>query len=143
MPISSLDDFIEGIKLRMGSNSANVSDDGYAVGADTAMNELGWSLPLDQPLKVLWAYNRAVRHCVYILMIESAHKFRYKEIFLQNRFAHYKSLIDDMDKSFEKAQEDNPDLFLDSVYTDDNAILSSIAYYIPNCRDYDWLGRIR
>lgn len=142
MPISSKDDFIEGIGLRMGGNSANLTPDGFDVAADTALNELGWSVPIDHPLKVFWAYQRGVRHSVYILMIESAHKFRYKEIFLQNRFSHYKAMIDDMDKAFEKAKEDNPELFSDSVYIDSDSIASSLSFYIPNLGDFDTLGRV-
>ena len=142
MPISSKDDFIEGIGLRMGGNSANLTPDGFDVAADTALNELGWSVPIDHPLKVFWAYQRGVRHSVYILMVESAHKFRYKEIFLQNRFSHYKSMIDDMDKAFDKAKEDNPELFADSVYIDDQSIASSLSFYIPNLGDFDALGRV-
>ena len=142
MPISSKDDFIEGIGLRMGGNSVTLTSDGFDVAADTALNELGWSVPIDHPLKVFWAYQRGVRHSVYILMVESAHKFRYKEIFLQNRFSHYKSMIDDMDKAFDKAKEDNPELFADSVYIDDQSIASSLSFYIPNLGDFDTLGRV-
>ena len=142
MPINSTDDFIEGIKLRMGGNSVNVSEDGLGVAAETALDELGWSIPVDHPLKVFWAYQRAVRHAVYILMVESAHKFRYKEIFLQNRFAHYKAMIDDMDKSFKEAKEENPELFASATYIDDETISSSLSFYIPNISQFDGLGRI-
>ena len=142
MPINSTDDFIEGIKLRMGGNAVNLTEDGLGVAAETALNELGWSIPVDHPLKVFWAYQRGVRHSVFILMVESAHKFRYKEIFLQNRFAHYKAMIDDMDKAFEKVKEDNPELFPDSIYMDDATIASSLSFYIPNISQFDGLGRI-
>ncbi len=142
MPISSVDDFIEGIKLRMGGNASNVSDEGLAVAAETALNELGWSIPVDHPLKIFWTYQRGVRHSVYILMIESAHKFRYKEIFLQNRFAHYKAMVDDMDRIFEKAKEENPELFPGTIYMDDATIASSLSFYIPNLGDGDGFGRI-
>ncbi len=142
MPINSTDDFIEGIKLRMGGNAVNLTEDGLGVAAETALNELGWSIPVDHPLKIFWAYQRGVRHSVFILMVESAHKFRYKEIFLQNRFAHYKAMIDDMDKAFEKVKEDNPELFPDSIYMDDDTITSSLSFYIPNISQFDGLGRI-
>jgi hypothetical protein len=142
MPISNIDDLIEGIKLRMGGNAENVTEDGLNVAAETALSELGWAIPVAHPLKIFWTYHRAVRHSTHILMIESAHKFRYKEIFLQNRFSHYKSLIDDMDKAFERAKDENPELFMDSVYIDDASITSSLSYYIPNVSDYDNLGRV-
>lgn len=142
MPISSTDAFIEGIGLRMGGNSANLTSEGFEVAAETALNELGWSIPIDHPLKVFWAFQRGVRHAVFILMVESAHKFRYKEIFLQNRFSHYKSMIDDMDKAFENAKEENPDVFSASVYIDDATISSSLSFYITNLGDFDELGRV-
>ncbi len=141
MPINNTEYFLDGIKLRMGGNADNVSEDGLTVAIETALNELGWAIPVAHPLKVFWAYQRAVRHAVYILMVESAHKFRYKEIFLQNRFSHYKSMIDDMDKAFEKAKDENPELFPDSTYMDDATITSSLSYYIPNAGDVDGLGR--
>jgi hypothetical protein len=143
MLISNKDSFIDGLKLRMGSNASNLTEDGFEVGADMAMSELGWSYPLGHPLKVFWAYQRGVRHSVHILLIESAHKFRYKEIFLQNRYAHYRSIIDDMDKDFELAKEENPALFVDSMYIDENTLASSLSYYIPNYGDFDTLGRIK
>jgi hypothetical protein len=142
MAIINKDSFIDGIKLRMGTNASNLTDEGFEVGAETAMNELGWSYPVDHPLKTFWAFQRGVRHSVHILLIESAHKFRYKEIFLQNRYSHYRSIIDDMDKAFEVAKEENPALFADSTFVDENTLASSLSYYIPNYGDYDTLGRI-
>lgn len=142
MPINNTDDFLDGIKLRMGGNADNVSEEGLTVAIETALDELGWTIPVVHPLKVFWAYQRAVRHAVYILMVESAHKFRYKEIFLQNRFSHYKSMIDDMDKSFKEAKDENPELFPDSIYMDDETIAASLSYYIQNTGETDSLGRI-
>lgn len=140
MTIADQTDFIAGLTLRMGANSENISDDGYAVGAETAMSELGWDYPLSHPLKVFWAYSRGVRHCLFILLIESAHKFRYKDIFLQNRFSHYSTLIDKLDKDFEKAKEENAEMFFSAASVSAEDIISSMCAYIPNVRDYDIYG---
>ena len=141
MSISSTEDFLVGIALRMGSNSANVTQEGMTVAAETALNGLGWSIPVDHPIRVFWAYQRAVRHCLFILMVESAHKFRYKNIFLQNRFAHYEILIKKMDEDFEKAQDDSPDIFASANLFDLETLASSLSFYIPNYGEYDTLGR--
>lgn len=132
---------IEGASTLMGKNSSNLSDDGFDASANMAMLELGWSFPLDHPLKEMWALNRTIRHGLVILQIESAHKFRYKDIFLQNRFAQYTVLIEKMDKDYAQAVEDNPDLFMGSVFVNQDTLGEAFSFYIPNERDYDDLGR--
>ena len=139
--ISDIDALVEGFVSKFGKNSSNLSEDLQIAACNTAMSELGWAFPLAHHLKEFWAVNRAVRHGLAILQIESAHKFRYKEIFLQNRFSHYTQLIDKMDKDFEKAKEENPTLFLYSTYIDTETLSLSMTYYIRNERDYDDLGR--
>ena len=143
MPIQSLDEHVAVITTRMGNNAANVSSEGLESGATTAMSELGWVYPVTNAMKEHWAVLRGIRHSLFILQVESAHKFRYKDIFLQNRFAHYTTLIEKMDKDYEKAKEDNPDLFADSVFVDDESIKAMVGYYIPNYSDYDELGRLK
>ena len=139
--ISDIDALVEGFVNKFGKNSSNLSEDLQIAACNTAMSELGWSFPLDHHLKDFWAINRAVRHGLSILQIESAHKFRYKEIFLQNRFAHYTQLIEKMDKDFEKAKEENPTLFIDTTFIDPEYLTRMLSYYIRNERDYDNLGR--
>ena len=139
--ISDIDALVEGFSLRFGKNASNLSEDGQTAACNTAMSELGWVFPLTHHLKEFWALNRAVRHGLAIIQIESAHKFRYKDIFLQNRFSHYTALIEKMDKDYEVAKEENPDLFLDAMYIDTDKLAESMSYYIRNERDYDELGR--
>lgn len=143
MPIQNLDEHVAIITTRMGKNADNVTSEGLESGANTAMTELGWSYPIQVLLKEHWAVLRGIRHSLFILQVESAHKFRYKDIFLQNRFAHYTTLIEKMDKDFEKAKEDNPDLFADAIFVDDETIKTMVGYYIPNTSDYDTLGRLK
>jgi len=139
--LTSLADLVGKLPLRMGSNAENLSEEGFEVAAESAMNELGWELPCSHPKKVLWIMNRGLRYCVEILMVESAHKFRYDKIFLQNRFAHYKQIIDKMDQDFMKAMEDDPGLFSTTSTLDENFVLNGVTRYIPNIRDYDIYGR--
>ena len=139
--ISDIDALVEGFVSKFGKNSSNLSEDLQVAACNTAISELGWAFPLAHHLKEFWAVNRAVRHGLAILQIESAHKFRYKEIFLQNRFSHYTQLIDKMDRDFETAKEENPALFLESTYIDTATLSTALSYYIRNERDYDDLGR--
>ena len=139
--ISDIDALVEGFVSKFGKNSSNLSEDLQVAACNTAISELGWVFPLTHHLKEFWAVNRAVRHGLAILQIESAHKFRYKEIFLQNRFSHYTQLIDKMDRDFETAKEENPTLFLESTYIDTATLSTALSYYIRNERDYDDLGR--
>ena len=48
-------------------------------------------------------------------MSESAHKFKYDVISLDQRFLHYKSLIDTMDREWLSFVADNPELFIDNA----------------------------
>lgn len=141
MVINSTDELIDTLRFKMGTNSDNLTDDGFSVAVDSALLELGWVLPCTHPNKVLWIINRSLRYCIEILLIESAHKFRYDKIFLQNRFSHYQALITKMDDDFRKAIEDNPSLFSSMIQLDPEFIVSSMMAYIPNLRDYDIYGR--
>lgn len=139
--INSADELIDFLSFKMGTNADNLTPDGFSVAVDSALLELGWVLPCTHPKKVLWIINRSLRYCIEILLIESAHKFRYDKIFLQNRFSHYQTLIEKMDKDFEKAIEDNPSLFATMNTIDPDYITNAMTAYIPNLRDYDIYGR--
>ena len=139
--ISNTDTLIDILRLKMGTNAENVTDDGFGVAVDSALMELGWELPCSHPKKVLWIINRSLRFALEILQIESAHKFRYDKIFLQNRFTHYQALIEKMDKDFAQAVEDDPFLFSTMMTIDSEYLVSAMTTYIPNLRDYDIYGR--
>ena len=98
-----------------------------------------WALPIAHPLKVHWVIERSVRHSVFILMLEAARKFRYKQIHLQNRFEHYNKILTLMDELYAKAKVENPELFSDSVFADSDTLCNWITY-IPNARQYNNLG---
>ena len=87
--------------------------DDYENALSDAQAETGWTLPIDDTLKLLWIKKRAKRHIFFYLYTESAHKFKYKQINLQQRWEHYKETIAMMDEEFVAFQEDRPDLFGD------------------------------
>lgn len=121
------------VKDTMGASYEKVGDDGFKSAVMQASQELRWTLPLNDPKKEFWMVERTKRYVMYILLIESAHKFQYKKISLQHRFQQYIQLIKMMDAQFLKAIEDNPELFDTGTYT----ILCS---YLSSGFAYDDLG---
>ena len=124
----------------MGASATLVSDEGQEGAATQTLNELGWPLPQTETLKCYWLVERCRRHIVYQLMVEQAHKFRVKQLHLQQRFDNYIRMIQKMDEVFAKAMEsDVSGLF----YVDVD--LSAFAQYalmnIPADFVYDQLGR--
>lgn len=94
--------------------STYLEGDDYTNACNDASRETGWSFPVATNFKILWMKDRAKRHLFFYLFSESAHKFKYEQINLQNRFAHYKIIIEMMDKSFAAAMEANPQEFADA-----------------------------
>jgi len=136
---ASLDQIVDSLKTKFGVTSDSLTDEAYEDAANSALRELGWAVPIAHPLKEYWVAERGTRHAIFILMIEAARKFRYKQIHLQNRFEHYNKILSLLDAQFESAKKENPELFSDSVFVDADTLCSWITY-IPNARDYNSLG---
>lgn len=98
-----------------------------------SLRELNWDLPVDDSFQEYWIIERSKRHALYALIFEAAKKFRFKQIFLQQRFENYFKLLEKMDKDFLDAIEANPDLF-------DVPSGSTLAFYITNGFSYDFMG---
>lgn len=137
--LASLDDIVDALKPKFGDTVDSLATEAYEDAANSALKELGWALPIAHPLKVHWVVERSVRHSVFILMLEAARKFRYKQIHLQNRFEHYNKILTLMDELYAKAKVENPELFSDSVFADSDTLCNWITY-IPNARQYNNLG---
>lgn len=137
--LASLDDIVDALTPKFGDTSDSLSLEAYEDAANSAMKELGWAYPIAHPLKEYWVLERGVRHGIFILMIEAARKFRYKQIHLQNRFEHYNRILALLDEKFEKAKQENPELFADSIFVDSDTLCGWITY-IPNAREYNSLG---
>jgi hypothetical protein len=85
--------------------------DDYSNATDDALRETAWSLPVTVDFKIYWLKQRAKRHLFFYLMSESAHKFKVKQLALNQRFDHYKELIVQMDKDFLAIIESRPEMF--------------------------------
>jgi hypothetical protein len=125
MEITSSDDLTDLIKIQLSSLASLISEDGYEFVGEQALQELGWEYPVTSSPKMFWTIKRATRHAIYILLIASANKFKYKLVNLQHRFEHFKALIEEMDAEFAKAIEDNPLLFADMM---EDELLGANAY---------------
>lgn len=134
MPILDNTELIALVKPAMGATSAKVLDESFTSAIRVASQELHWTLPLDDPFKECWMVERTKRHAIQILLIESASKFQYKQIYLQHRFQNYLKLIQLLDGLFEKAIEDYPLLFDVGTY-------DRFVEYIGNSFQYDIAGR--
>ena len=97
-----------------------------------AESELGWSLPQTAAFRVYWLRERATRHLLHFLCIGSARKFRAEGYHLHQRYKHYTSLVESMDKLLDKAIADNPHEFAgvdtnklgeDTTYQSDNVVI--------------------
>jgi hypothetical protein len=121
MEINDADDLTGLIEIQLSSLSTLITADGYELVCDQTMQELGWSYPLTTSAKLFWAMKRGTRHAMYILLIASANKFKYKLVNLQHRFEHFQKLIADMDKEFATAMASEPSLFCTVGSADPNA----------------------
>ena len=72
---------------------------------DDASREIGWAFPVSTDFKILWMKERAKRYLFFYLATQSAHKFKVKQINLNQRFDHYFKIIKYLDEQFKDAQE--------------------------------------
>lgn len=132
MAIDTQEALISTTKDVMGGSFDKVSDAGYVQATTQAELELSITYPITSTLISYWAVERVRRHVIYVLMVEAAHKFQYKQIHLENRFKHYIQLIEKMDSDWLIAMEDSEEF--GSVY-------SEFCHYLSTGFIYDALGR--
>ena len=140
MDILTTDDLVSYVKNLMGASYNVVSSNGFEQAIQQALNELKWILPCTDAQKGYWIIERSRRHVIYVLLVESAHKFRFKEIHLHNRFAHYFQLIKMMDDQFAKAIETNPMLFDCDTYEHFGSYLTTGFVYDFYGQDHTYDG---
>lgn len=135
MAIANLDEFTDKVSIELGSLSSKVQTDAFESASNKTYDEVQWAFPITDPFKSYWYLERGKRHLIQIFLIESAHKFKYKQIHLNQRFDHYLLLIKKMDEDFLQAIEDNPDVF--------PLPAGGVPFpdYIANTFTYDFLGR--
>lgn len=135
MAIADLTDFTDQVSIEMGSLAAKVAVDAFESASNKVFDEVQWPYPVTDSFKVYWFLERGKRHLIQIFLIESAHKFKYKQIHLNQRFDHYLLLIKKMDEDFLRAIEENPEVFPTPAGG------GSFPDYIANTFTYDFLGR--
>lgn len=135
MAIADLDEFIDKVSIELGGLASKVALDSFESASNKVYNEVQWAYPITDPFKSYWYLERGARHLIQIFLIESAHKFKYKQIHLNQRFDHYFLLIKKMDEDFLRAIEENPEAFPTPA--------GGVPFpdYIANTFTYDFLGR--
>jgi hypothetical protein len=103
------------VEVQLASLATLITEDGYELVCNQTILELGWSYPVTTSTKVFWLIKRATRHALYLLMIAAAYKFKYKQVNLQHRFDHFKSIIDTMDEEFNNALISDVGVFITST----------------------------
>uniref|UniRef100_A0A6M3IET2 Uncharacterized protein n=1 Tax=viral metagenome TaxID=1070528 RepID=A0A6M3IET2_9ZZZZ len=114
-----------------------LSDSDFENACDDASRETSWSFPVSTDFKIFWMKERAKRALFFYLASQSAHKFKIKQISLNQRFDHYLKIIGYMDGQFKEIVEARPDEFGDvDVY-------KMFCTKVDSGFAYDGLGRDR
>ena len=82
--------------------------DDYTEAVENAQRDTGWSATTSNSDKINWLIDRTKRHLFFMLMSESAHKFKVKQYSLHHRFEHYRDLIKMMDEQWNEYKEELP-----------------------------------
>jgi len=109
------DDIYEKIQSELKGLATYFVTEDYENSVSDALLETGWALPTSVSFQLYWIKTRAKRHMFFMLLSESAHKFKYEQINLQHRFDHYYKLITTMDDQFKEVMEEHPDEFLEAL----------------------------
>ena len=104
-------EFIALLKGEVKGLTAYLADADYINAIGDVVRETGWVVTTEDTFQIFWFKQRAKRHLFFYLQSESAHKFKYKQINLQNRFSHYDKLVVKMDKDWAAIQEARPEKF--------------------------------
>ena len=91
----------------------------YVNGVSAAERETGYSMPQTTSFRIELLRKRSIRHVLYSLLLGAARKFRAGEFHLNQRFKHYREIVLDLDKEYEKFQEDHPEEFMLSSVSDE------------------------
>lgn len=85
--------------------SSRFEEADYTLALTQAERDTGWTLPQTDGTKITWLKKRTTRHLYSALRSESAHKFKFEGINLQNRFEHYSDLVKEMDKEWDDEKD--------------------------------------
>lgn len=116
-----------------GGLGAYLETDQLDFAVNQAVRELGFSFPITNNTKEYWIIERSKRHVLDVLRTASAYKFRYKQIYLNQRFEHLNTLLEKMDEEFKDALNNEPDLLNVDIF-------KTFGTYIDNGIIYDQFG---
>ena len=105
------DDLKEKTAIMLGSLSSEVDEGMYEVSEIITLSELGFSFPIPDGQKSVWAIKRNRRHICDMLIAQTASSVKHKQTNHEQKFDHLKSLIKEWDEEFAKAMEENYALF--------------------------------
>lgn len=111
--INDIHELVERVQLSLGLSANLVTPEGLEFAASQGIDELHYKFPISDPTKKIWAVKRGKRHVLDILRVQSAHRFRYKQLALNHRFNHYHALLQEMDEEFAEMMDD---LVVNSFY---------------------------
>lgn len=123
-----------------GLSNILVADD-YSNATDDALRETAWTLPETVEFKIYWLKQRAKRHLFFYLMSESAHKFKVKQLALNQRFDHYKDLIKQMDLDFMAVIDSRPEMFPELAGVDGVDTYKLFGHVAGPGFEYDSVGK--
>lgn len=124
------------IKRELKALSSNFVDDDYTDAIDTAQRELSpFIFPTTDTFQILWLIKRTKRALFFALLTENLLSFKFKQLSLQDKFKNLQSILQDMDKEFRQAMEDDSDKFANvAAYT-------LFSHYVGSSYKYTPLGR--
>lgn len=105
------EELIDTLRREMRTLATKFEVDDWDNAVSAAIRDTGFSLPTSDSFQIQWLIERSKRALFFTLLSESAHKFKFKQINLNQRFEHYRTLIKDMDKDFYRAIESYPHKF--------------------------------
>lgn len=106
--MASQEELIAEVEQDIKGLSAQFDSEDYTSAATDAARETGWSFPTSDAFQLLWLKRRIKRNLYDMLRSESAHKFKFEGINLQDRFKHYSQLVKEEDEAFEAIQNAEP-----------------------------------
>ena len=96
------------VQIQVKGLDTYLTPEDYTQAVENAQRDTGWILPTSNSDKIHWLIERTKRHLFFMLMSESAHKFKVKQYSLHHRFEHYRDLIKMMDETWETYLEQVP-----------------------------------
>jgi hypothetical protein len=114
--ITTIEEVTERLYSQLGESASLVAGDydddesQWHEAVNIALSEMGVSLPLSNSIKEYWLLLRGRRHVYDLIRVSSARKFKYKQINLDQRFAHFDKLIQEMDDAWAIALDTVPEL---------------------------------